>query len=231
MKRLVFGTSYIDNVERREVVALWYWLINQLTSADILIVDSASPIPPESFLPPLDGTMIFRFSDNIGHLNITGRDGWGRAFCKGLEHAIDNGYDQVACIDTDVLFARPIDPIFDKLAATGVKCAAPMDMTYWFIEAAIIFFDVKWLVERNFIARYDWENPPAELSPANISERRVELACGNDFFCLPLRGLRNDKGMLKRTELVKERNPYGLDYLTHLNDFGLIPPFLQMNDL
>lgn len=227
MKRLVFGTSYVDNIERRETIRLWAKLMSRMAEGcDVMVIDSDSPMPVEPVVSP---HKVFQFGNNVGHMNINGgQDGWGRAFCKGLELAIDGGYDQVACIDTDILFALPVAPIFDRMARVGVEVASPMDSMYWFIESGIMFFDVPWLKATNYIGRYDWQNP--QYGTTN-PERRCELAAGDDLFTLPIRGLRNDHGNITPDKLDAGFFPYGFDYLTHMGNFSLAWKFLEMNGL
>jgi hypothetical protein len=64
---------------------------------------------------------VYRFPDNIGHLARGGKDGWGRAFCKGLEMAIDGQYDYVVHIEGDSLFKRPVLPIIRQMMATASR--------------------------------------------------------------------------------------------------------------
>src|SRR5712672_1907335 len=119
MKPLLFGTCYVADEAMRDLVIRWSILNRRLNPGlDILLVDSNSPFDPRHFLPtkaPLHANVVVRrFVDNIGHLSRGGADGWGRAFCAGIEFAIQSGYSHIVYIDADMLFARPVMPILEK---------------------------------------------------------------------------------------------------------------------
>ena len=90
----------------------------------MLVVDSASPD-----MPSIEGLEVLQLGDNIGHLKLTGRDGWGRAFCAGLQRAIDGRYDWAVHIETDLLFARPVADVIGKMGSVGVDVAAPLELS------------------------------------------------------------------------------------------------------
>lgn len=225
-RTLIFGTSYIADYARRNVVDLWARVTAKLNpDTDISLIDSASPIRPESFLS--SRIQIFQFGDNVGHLNITGKDGWGRAFCKGIELAISGGYDYVAHIDSDMLFARSASQIVAKIARTGVKVACPMAHPYLFAETACLFASVPYLKEIDFVKQYDWEHPAGKPIP----EVRCEQIFGDDLFGLPLKGIRNDGNAVTWLNFDHRAAAYGLDFFTHSADFGLYERFLRLNGI
>lgn len=234
MKPLIVGTCYVADEATREIVIAWSLLNRKLNPGiDILLVDSASPFDPNHFLPrkaPRHANIIVRrFPDNIGHLSKGGGDGWGRAFCHGLETAMMLGYSHIAYIDADLLFARPVMPVLEKLQRCGVGVACPFDTTYQFVENGLVFADLWALIQAGFIEKYDWPNSPPPTSPEALPERRFEMILHDVLFTLPLRGLRNDGGVLTRENIGQF--PYPLDYLTHCADFGLYDRFLQMRGI
>lgn len=185
-----------------------------------------------SVIEPTPLKLAASFSNNIGHLSLGGGDGWGRSFCKGLEIAIASGYDYVAYIEPDLLFAPPVMPIIEKMHRCGVKAAAPIDLVYHFIANEIMFLNVEYLKQSRFVERYDWANPPP-LSRETVPEKRCEDLLADELFILPLRGIRNDHGQLTRHN-IRDRNvihPMGLSYVTHCQDFALYEIFMDMHGL
>lgn len=225
-KILIFGTSWCPDQERKWLLEQWI-RINRTVNPDChaLIVDSASPALPERIDGGM-GVMFEPFQDNIGHLSRAGRDGWGRAFVKGLEWADRFGYDFAVHVEADLLMARPVAPIIDKMARHGVGAAAPIAHPYQYIETALLFLDMRWVRESEFIARYDWANPP----PAGpLPELRVEAILGDKFWPLPLRGARNDLGTITAKNMGQVF-PQGISWLTHANT-ATFRAFLALNGL
>src|SRR6202000_2454499 len=100
---------------------------------------------------------VFQFGDNPGHLQETGVDGWGRAFCKGLEIAIGMGFEYVALIDTDFLFMPYVRDVFENMKIAEQKFASCDGPPYQWIEGGLVFANVQWLKDTNYIARYYWQ--------------------------------------------------------------------------
>lgn len=231
MKILLFGTCYVPDEAMRDQVINWS-LLNRLLNPglDIMLIDSNSPFDPRHFLPkkaPKHANIIVRrFEDNIGHLSRGGRDGWGRAFCEGISMASALGFTHIAYIDADMLLARPVAPILEKMERVGVKIACPFDGFYGFVENGIVFADVEYLRQVGFIGKYDWRNSPAPATHDLLPERRFEKIVENDLFTLPLRGLRDDNRHFSSCR----RFPGSMDYLTHANPAG-VEVFLEMNGI
>lgn len=252
-KILIVATSYLGDTAQKygpRLVTLWARLIDWLNpDCDVVIVDSASPEDPGEFLRPLGYTTVpvkswtetmfvprhrtvLRLPDNIGHLNVTGVDGWGRALSCGLRQAIEHRYDYVAYMDVDVLFARPVRQIVDKMHRFGVLAACPMDMRYNFLENGLMFLSVAYLKESDFVGRYDWESRSGQaLTPMTIPERAFETLLEDVIFTLPLRGMRNDQDLLTVNNIAFSFPYGGPDYLTHCKDFGLYERFLELNGI
>lgn len=217
---LIFGTIYAHDQKSSYLAKMNGNLIRRLNPGlDVMLVDSDSPIRVRW------GERDINLSPNIGHLSGGGRDGFGRAFCAGLDYAVDNEYDYVAQIDADILFAHPVRPVVERMCNAGVMVAAPMDFTYQFIENGLMFYYVPWLRSTGFTAAYDWENSTQTEFP----ERKVERLCGDDLFILPYRGLRNDRGAVTPLNM-RRAFPFGLDYITHA-EFDLYRAFLALNGL
>lgn len=227
-RALIFGTSWIPDQNARWVLDQWIAITRKLNpGTDIVIVDSASPALADTGPWPglAERVGFVRLPDNIGALSRGGRDGWGRAFCKGVELAIEGGYDHAVFVECDLLLARPVAPIIDKMVRCGVKVASPMANPYVWIETALTFMDVGYMREIDFIRRYGWETAP--FTP--LIEFRLEEIFGDKFFALPLRGIRNDLGALTPRNL-RQMFPMGVDYLHHCSP-AVFRAFLAMNGL
>lgn len=230
MRTLIVGTSYVQGAAAAEVFRMWADLTRKMNpGVDILVIDSNSPTPT----PPVPDTQfsLIRCADNIGHLFKGGRDGWGRSFTVGLDWATDQDwdsdqvydYDHVAFIECDLLFARPVSEVINRMAAHGVKAAAPMAFPYQFTETALMFFSVPYLREIDLIGKYDWEHPP---SNGLLPEQRVQAICADAMFALPLRGFRND--MRVTADRLPAMFPQGIDWITHA-ELPVLRKFLEMN--
>jgi hypothetical protein len=219
-RTLIYGSSWIPDQPARWVLEQWVRITRKLNpGVDVLIVDSASPAFPEK------SPRVVRFDDNIGALVKGGRDGWGRAFCAGLQHAIDGGYEWAVFAECDLLLARPVTPIIDRMVQCGVKAACPMANPYAMIETALTFMDVAYMQEIDFIRRYDWGTAPG----TPLCEFRVEELLGDRFMALPLRGMRNDLGGLTPRN-IRTMFSNGCDYLTHCSP-AVFRAMLDMNGL
>lgn len=226
MKTLIFGTSYVHGAAAAEVFRMWADMTSKKNpNTDVLVVDSDSP---NKVYAEIVNRILFRwalFKLNIGHLSRGGGDGWGRAFCYGLRRAIELDYDWVVHIECDLLFARPVAEVIAKMAANGVRAAAPMAMPYQFIETALSFWNVAYLKEVDLIGRYDWRHPPAN---GILPEQRIGQICAGELFALPLRGLRNDMGM--NAQQLQQSFPTGIDWITHA-ELPVLRKFVEMNDV
>lgn len=221
----IFGTSYLKDATDLWVFRQWLNINRTLNpDAHLLVVDSASPVSPEiADFPREDHEQLIQLGDNIGHLSKTGRDGWGRAFCNGLVSSY--GADWVVHMETDLLFARPVTQMLDRMEgaafgddfrSTGVAVCAPWALPYPFLETALMFFDGRWLRTQALAQRYDWENG------RGFPELRIETLIGDDLWIAPLRGLRMD---------VREQPlPQPLDWVTHAS-VAQYRQFLRQNGI
>lgn len=211
---LVFGTTYADTPERTALTNHWIRLHKALNpECDFLLVDSCSPLA----LP--QGVEVWSFPDNIGHLSRNGpdgpsskgQDGWGRAFCKGLQTAIDKGHDYVAHIEGDSLFGLPLAPVIDEMRARGLDAVSvpvkgtKRDEVGW-VETGLMIFRTAFLVETDFIAKYDW---PSRKAYPKTPEKVIFEMLGDRLTMMPWQALRGDKNQIT-VETVGE-----LDWVTH----------------
>src|SRR5262252_337681 len=206
---LLFGTFYIDSADRSNLTDLWKRLHLTLNGADcdFLAVDSQSPLYKFREWHLYDGVrhhlMYWNFPDNIGHLSrrqtTQGRDGWGRAFCKGLEIACELGYEFVVHIEGDSLLRLKVGDIIKWMRQDQIECVstpvkgilAPSAAQQW-VETGLMFFSTDYLRKSDFIKRYDWPNRKSAPTP----ERWIRMAILNHCQRLRLmdwRAFRADK--------------------------------------
>lgn len=211
---LIFGTCYAPTDDKVCELRRWIELNARLNpnNIDLLLIDSNSlESDHDRRLNPLVG--IFRFPDNIGHLSRGGRDGWGRAFCFGLQYAIDHGYDYVVHIEGDSLFRLPVLPIVEEMEVSATDVASievsswPASSRHQTVETGLMFFSVEWLKSSRLIERYDWAKRTKYPEP----EKAIRTICGADLQLMPWRGMRDDFHELT-VDNVDDR---GLDWLTH----------------
>lgn len=214
---LIFATTYIDTPERLRLTRQWVELHKRLNpGCDFLIVDSKSPVD----LSSLD-CEVWSFPDNIGHLsrngpggpNSKGRDGWGRAFCEGLNRALAGGYDYAVHIEGDSLFRLPVMPIVKQMRRDGIKVASvPVEGTkrkeVGWVETGLMFFDCGYVASSGFIQRYDWPNRKEIPTP----EKVIFSMLGSDLKMMPWRAERGDKSQITVENVTR------LDWVTHCHD-------------
>jgi hypothetical protein len=211
MRTLIFGTSYIGNDHHAWIVQEWIRLHGTVNpEADLLLVDSASPKAI-----PL-GVDVLQLGDNIGHRwrENYGQDGWGRAFCAGLEHAIREDYDWVACVEADLLCKMPVRELIRLTKISGKHMGAPRATPHRFVEAGLMVMNTDWLEQWAFIHKYDW------CGGTVFPETRLENIAAEELHWLEdVKGVRlsDDGATRSRTDLRR------LDYLTH----ATIPEFCE----
>lgn len=194
----------MDTPDKRAIQGLWFEMANRNPACDAMIVDSRSPLMPE--VP----THVHHHDhgDNIGHVNKGGRDGWGRAFTRGLSWALNQDYDWVVHIECDSLCKLDILATVEELDLSGDSVATiPVSSMPSWPETGLMFFSVEWLRERRFIECYDWEHRAKYPEP----ERVIKALLGDDVTHLQARGMRDDFHELT-VENISERR---LDWLTH----------------
>lgn len=214
---LIFGTVFEDNATRARLTDLWVELHRAVNpDCDLLLVDSESPHMPRIPARHPHGVAYFNFGDNIGHLSRKGRDGWGRAFCRGLELAIAN-YDFAVHVEADSLFARPVRPIVEDMRRTGVKALSPpvagmriAGSEAGWTETGLMFLDCRFVDASRLVERYAW--PTRQKSPT--PERVIRELLGSDLQLAAWRAWRGDKNVITATNVVGLK----LDWLTHVHN-------------
>jgi SAM-dependent methyltransferase len=227
---LIFLTCYVDSPHRARLLDRNIALTRALNpDCDVLVVDSHSPLyqgagylidpkhgefVPHPHAPGLRAPrMVYSFPDNIGHLSRKGRDGWGRAFCYGLEAAVSGRYDYVVHIEGDSLFRKPVMPIVRQMAADQTNVlSVPVRGTKreergW-VETGLMFFAVPFVRDSEFTRKYDWPNRQVRPTPEVI----VHNLCDADLKWADWKALRGDKNQITPGNVVD------LDWVTHCWD-------------
>lgn len=235
-RAFIFGTIYVDEPYKAELVQMWIELNQKLNPEyDLLIIDSqsdrlwSSMIPGAKDVPvhvikegdPLPslqpGVNWIDFPTPGGHQNFNGVDGWGRAFSRGIEYAIQHGYEYAVNIECDLLFRNPVTPILDQMDAhklnvvsTNVKYNKffPQD---W-MENTIVFMRTDYLKRIDFIKKYNWNGDWSHDKKLYVPENRCQWIFGDDLFYKPWHGVRGDGGVEHIKLLSDVEN---MDYLMH----------------
>jgi hypothetical protein len=205
MRTLIFGTSYIDTPEKLWLAERWLDLHTRLNpGADLVFVDSASSIAPP-------GPTI-QLGDNIGHFwGLSGHDpkygdGWGRAFCTGLQYAAAQSYDYVGVVESDLLCKVPIITLVEQMESQGKGVAAPVAHPHLFLEVGLMVAKVSTIQSLGLVQRYDWR------TLGIMPEMRVEGIVKSDLSHMPnLRGTRLRDNAAKAASIHLP----SLHYLTH----------------
>lgn len=250
-RTLIAGAVHVNTKAKAELLKMWYALLRAKNQeADFLVADCCSPLPPVDFMgwgeeammicmepeePPAPTSpskhVIIRFADDIKHPFYEGGgtlDGGSQAIALMASYALAQGYDHLVTIEGDVLFARDVGPICQKLRRHKVGIATCMEPTYQWIENQIMFLDVAWLREGKFLERFAWRTPVDRLDRKTYGEVRMERVFGEELFLLPIRGFRNEKGQVNWGNIDKVVQEQGLDYLCHCADFGIYEKFMRL---
>jgi len=234
---LIFGTMYMSNQYHVELVRLWlnmvkskypdaFWiLIDSRSNIDLFNQLQISRVAAERRIDQLN--ICHTFHDNIGHLSgmhPRNKDGWGRAFCYGVEFGIRNGFENIVHIESDVLTRIDINKVISNLDRTGKGVACPKvnlpGVQGWIIETGLMIMKTSFVKRIDLIGKYDWKNsqvPDAEKGIDN-PEQRLTKIIGDRCWGLDVPGGR-DEGLLLGdcgTDIRKAYDrikTYG--YLTH----------------
>ena len=232
-KILIFATTYVDSDDRKKLTDQWLTLTMAMNpDCDILIVDSDSPKKPiideskhgtfEVYAGHRSARMLHDFGNNVGHLSRKGRDGWGRAFCFGLQAAVDCGYDYVAHVEGDSLLRLPIRPFCKDLKAASIPVEGMKGSRIYsdWLETGLMIFSTEYLISSGFVTRYGWEHKGITPTP----EVAIKSIIGNDLTMLPIKGIRGDKAQVTHKNVVS----LDLDWITHChNDVWVYDRFLE----
>jgi hypothetical protein len=217
-KILIVGTTWVNNRDRAILFDNYMAVIEKLNpNCDLLIVDAPSPRELNHSLVPYEGKpghrMIHRFDSNIGHLMFHGggRDGWGRAFCFGLDAAVECGYDYVAHIEGDSLCRLDVMKIAKQMEAEDISVASVPASTEpaTEVETGLMVFNVAYLAQSGFTRKYNWPVRHEGLTRATSPEKIIRGLLGPDLRMMDWKALRGDGGGVNTITARK------IDWITH----------------
>lgn len=243
MKTLVFSQCHIRHDVFGRLMRTSIELVQRLNPGiDILMIDNASPLGPEKWLPgwPVgdldpEGTprpvvtprSIMRFGDAIGHLHYDRekdpppRDGPGRGMMTALRIAHMSGYSRAVYVESDCLFAKPVSWGFERMTRMTACCprlpGGYLDWQVWWIA------DLPALLSTGFVERYDWRRRHAGERPGELL---YEELLGEGLEVLPVRGGRGSHYRMLAGDVMAW--PGGIDYITHA-DRAAYCAFLERN--
>jgi hypothetical protein len=216
---LIVGTTWVNNRNRELLLRQYLTLTAKLNpNCDILLVDAPSPRLIAPGFTKYEGKpgrrMIHRFAKNIGHLLFHGGglDGWGRAFCFGLDAAVACGYDYVAHIEGDSLCRLDVMKIAKQMKAEHIACASVPTSTEpdTEVETGLMFFSTEYLARLDFTRKYDWPSRHIGLTRATSPEKVIKKLLGNDLRMMDWKAVRGDNWALAPHSAVAT-----LDWVTH----------------
>jgi len=150
---------------------------------------------------------IVSFADNIGHLAKNGRDGWGRAFCQGLKIALDNYFDYVVHIESDLLARIDILNIIRLMQSKNIKVFTAVNH-YNMIETGLMFFDVNYVRKTRLIEKYNYKEMGQSIF--DLPENHLQKILGDDLYIArQIKGMRDDQNQLT-TDNISE-----MHFITH----------------
>ncbi len=230
MKVLYFCTCWLPDLDRVFMLQSWLRVARQQT-ADILIVDTKSEFHPDvaGYTYRLDDSeRCYRFDSNVGHGSREGdQDGWGRAFCKGIELAIEGGYDYAVHVESDMACRVDCHDVIALMEKEGKPFAAPYCSQVQNIETGLMYMNVKRLKELDFVARYNWPKIRPEMSIAQRiawqPEKVIGGIFGEEWLRLKWHGARIEYDAAAEWKLgieIFNRELHIVHYFTHVNPWA-----------
>lgn len=199
MRILMFGTVYCDTEEKLRLARQWMQLHGRLNpGCDLVLVDSASPLRVRGDLH----ARVMQLGDNIGHLTKCDRDGWGRAFCAGLQYAVDKDYDYAVHVEGDSLLRLPVTPFCEFMREQELRsfvCGVngTKFREFAWVETGVMLLSVPYVRDSNFIERYDWPDGKSKKYPHTPEAVIYEMLTRDDALSVaPIRVMRDDRHVL-----------------------------------
>lgn len=166
----------------------------------MLLIDSASPMAT-CFNKT---THVLQLGDNIGHLGRKGQDGWGRAFCAGLQYAIDKRYDYVVHVEGDSLLKQPVTKFCEfmqqqNLSAFVCGVNGTKFKEFAWVETGVMFLSVPYVRDNDFIERYNWPDGKSKKYPHTPEAVIYQMLVDDGVLTTaPIKTMRDDKGILTK---------------------------------
>ncbi len=186
MKILYFCTCWLPDLDRVFMLQSWLRVAAQ-QSAHLTIIntdagDFGCDVMNVRYGGMPSGVRVCELGNNIGHGSRIGdQDGWGRAFCKGIELAITGGYDYAVHVESDMACRVDCRDVIDLMRRSGKPFAAPYCSQVQNIETGLMYMDVNRLQEMEFVNRYNWPKIRPEMSIAERIVLQPEKVIGGIF--------------------------------------------------
>ncbi len=223
MKVLLFCTCWLPDLDRVFMLQSWLRVARQ-QKADIQIIDTIGNFQPV-VAGAHPGECIF-VGTQIGHGSRDGdQDGWGRAFCKGIELAIEGNYDYAVHCEADMACRVDLMDVIALMEKEKKPIAAPWCSQVNAIETGLMFMSVPWLKENRFIERYDWPKIRPEMNVgdriARQPERVIGKIAGDDYLRLNWYGGRIEHDYHGESILMRSlNNRENVKYFTHVRPWA-----------
>ncbi len=181
MKILYFCTCWLPDLDRVFILQSWLRVARQ-QNVDIRLIDTTSQFNPVLSGIDVKYEEVIGVGGNIGHGSRIGdQDGWGRAFCKGIELAITGGYDYAVHVESDMSCRVDCRDVIALMEKEGKPFAAPYCSQVQNIETGLMYMSVKRLKELDFVNRYNWPKIRPEMSIAERIALQPEKVIGGIF--------------------------------------------------
>ncbi len=194
-------------------------LVPSLRGVQNHIVAEDAPLPR---LQP--GINWISFADNIGHLSMSGRDGWGRAFCRGIEVALAENYDYVAHIEGDILCRLNFDEVIAKMKRHDIGALSTITTKWNLLETGLMFMDCNYLREIDFLKKYDWRTIAKDKKGERPENKIAETMQGRLLYDLWYGGRDehdDDHGLFISSDIPN------LQFITHAREWHLYHEFMR----
>ena len=245
MRKLIYGLTYINDLKKAELTEMWLRLVQHCNpDCDILLVDTPAEqgfahfvpslarlekqvVAEGNALPPLQpGVNWISFADNIGHLSLTGKDGWSRAFCRGIQFALEQQYDYVAHIEGDILCRLKFDDVIAKMQQHNLGGLSTIATKWNFMEIGLVFMDCNYLREIDFLRRYDWRSITKDKRNHRPENIIAQIMAPRMLYELWLGG--RDENDKEHGLFATEDLPY-LQFITHARRRHMYHGFMRMH--
>lgn len=148
-----------------------------------------------------------RFGDNIGHLSVSGKDGWGRSCMKGLEYCLTADYQYAVHVEADLL-VRGEDWV-RKFVAASPQAGIIAPRMHLGLETGLFIARTAWLKEVDFIERYNWRKTRNRPRP----EERFAAISAGAWVAMDVQGGRGEM-LTETSERIRNSDYYWLTHAT-----------------
>lgn len=210
MRVLIFGTTFAESEDKSYMASMWGLTHERLNpDCDLLLVDSASPCKIEELCAP-----VFQLGNNIGHLSKGGQDGWGRAFCTGLNYAMERGYDYVAHIEGDSLCSLDVMRVCQtmythNLAVVSVPVRGTKHFEKDWVETGLMLFNVDYVEGKEIVKQYNWRDGAYKQYPQTPEFWLYKIFGADLHMQKTWHTIRDDK------KILTVDNVHDFDWITH----------------